>query len=309
MAWPEENGLPYLFKQRMTPKTKHLVHHLDLTQGWIDAGQGWEGKESTLQLTTWSRALRVIILRRPDLGPRYLRAKDVEKAKQPKQEVIDTCLPFLVDADFEYQVLVTSLTADIPAVAQCYRDRADVENVFDEIKNQWGWGGFTSRTFEVTKAFACMTALIYNWWSIFCRLADPGHHREAVTTRPTLLHSVVRQTDSGGQRTLTITSTNGDKGALSRYFVKLGTWLTASLLSRSNGTRPNVGRRYSGPSLLVRWGSSRSIAARLTRAVKTWSFWPSCEGMNEGPIAVSRLREDMWWMARRVMGAITLRLP
>ena len=42
---------------------------------------------------------------------------------------------------YEYAVLVTDLTYDVPALAQLYRDRADSENTFDELKNQWGWGG------------------------------------------------------------------------------------------------------------------------------------------------------------------------
>ena len=29
-------------------------------------------------------------------------------------------------------------------IAQHYRDRGDRENCFDELKNQWGWGGFTT---------------------------------------------------------------------------------------------------------------------------------------------------------------------
>jgi|CXWL01.1.fsa_nt_gi hypothetical protein len=225
MAWPEANNLDYLFKQRMTVKTKELVRQLDLSQGWEDAGQGWQGKSATLKLSTWSRERRVVVLRRPDRGSRYLRAKDLAKNKPPSQGVIETCLPYLVEDDFEYQVLVTSLTDDIATIAQCYRDRADTENVFDEIKNHWGWGGFTSHTFEVTKAAARMTALIYNWWSIFVRIADPDHHREAITSRPALLHSVVRLTTSGGQRLLTVTSTNGDKNAISAFFTRLGAWL------------------------------------------------------------------------------------
>ena len=72
-----------------------------------------------------------------------------------------------------------------------------------------------------------MTALFYNWWSIFCRLADPNHHREAITTRPALLNSIARQTTSGGQRILTITSTNGNKNAISTFFAKLSVWLSA----------------------------------------------------------------------------------
>jgi hypothetical protein len=63
MAWPEANGL-HLFKQRMTVKTKDLVHSLDLGQGWTDAGQGWFGIESQLRFWAWTRTRRVVILRR-----------------------------------------------------------------------------------------------------------------------------------------------------------------------------------------------------------------------------------------------------
>ena len=151
---------------------------------------------------------------------------------------IDTCEPYIVDDAYEYHVLVTSLTDSIPAVMQCYRDRADAENIFDEIKNHWGWGGFTSHTFAVTQITARIVALIYNWWSIFCRIADPDHHREAVTTRPTLLHSIVRQTTSGGQRTLTITSTNGDKHAIAAFFTKLSAWFIAFSVIAEQWTAP-----------------------------------------------------------------------
>jgi hypothetical protein len=39
---------------------------------------------------------------------------------------------------YEYAVLVTSTPYKILALAQLYRDRADAENNFDELKNQWG---------------------------------------------------------------------------------------------------------------------------------------------------------------------------
>src|SRR6202044_861994 len=98
-----------------------------------------------------------------------------------------------VEADkelWEYAALVTSLKHEILTLGQLYRDRADCENVFDELKNQWGWGG-------------------YNWWSLFTRLADPEHHREALTSRPLLLSAVARQTQHAGQVTLSISSTHG----------------------------------------------------------------------------------------------------
>ena len=37
---------------------------------------------------------------------------------------------------YEYAVLITSLDDEIVSIVQHYRDRADCENVFDEIKNQ-----------------------------------------------------------------------------------------------------------------------------------------------------------------------------
>ena len=42
---------------------------------------------------------------------------------------------------YEYAVLVTNTDYEILTLGQLYRDRADAENAFDELKNQWGWGG------------------------------------------------------------------------------------------------------------------------------------------------------------------------
>lgn len=37
-------------------------------------------------------------------------------------------------------MLVTNLREELLSVAGLYRQRADAENVYDELKNQWGWG-------------------------------------------------------------------------------------------------------------------------------------------------------------------------
>ena len=42
------------------------------------------------------------------------------------------------------------------------RDRADAENCFDELKNLWGWGGFTSRKLAPSRLIANLIALFYN---------------------------------------------------------------------------------------------------------------------------------------------------
>jgi hypothetical protein len=99
---------------------------------------------------------------------------------------------------------VTSLPHEILSVAQLYRDRADAENPFDELKNHWGWGGFTTRDIKRCRFMARITALTYNWWSLFVRLADPTRHTEAITSRPLLLSAPARLTRHGGQTRLTI---------------------------------------------------------------------------------------------------------
>jgi hypothetical protein len=53
-------------------------------------------------------------------------------------------------------------------------------------------------------------ALIFNWWNLFVRLADPYHRREAITSRPLLLHAIGRQTSHAGRTTVTITSVHGE---------------------------------------------------------------------------------------------------
>ena len=47
-------------------------------------------------------------------------------------------------------------------------------NNFDELKSHWGWGGFTAQDLKRCRFMARMTALVYNWWSLFLRLADPA---------------------------------------------------------------------------------------------------------------------------------------
>jgi hypothetical protein len=42
-----------------------------------------------------------------------------------------------------------------------------------EIKNQWGWRGYTTRNLNSCGLMARIIALIYNWWTLFVRLANP----------------------------------------------------------------------------------------------------------------------------------------
>lgn len=126
---------------------------------------------------------------------------------------------------WEYAALVTSLDDEILTLGQLYRDRADAENVFDELKNQWGWGGFTTQDLSRCRLLAGTVALVYNWWSLFVRLADPEHHREAITTRPLLLSAVARRTQHAGQVTLTISSTHGMRDKARHAYIRIADFL------------------------------------------------------------------------------------
>jgi hypothetical protein len=115
---------------------------------------------------------------------------------------------------YEYAVLVTSTPYKTLPLAQLYRDRADAENPFDELKNQWGWGGFTTHDLQRCQLMARMVARIYNWWTLFVRLAQPHKHFEAISSRPLLPHGVATQTQHAGQPRLTITSLHAKQSAI-----------------------------------------------------------------------------------------------
>jgi hypothetical protein len=201
MSACEVRGQKYLFKLRQSPRVKDLIKLLEKRErgAWQDAGQGFEGIESRLQLKAWSRERRVIVLRRPI-------KRRAAKSDLPLLECAQVVLE--ASATHEFMVLITGLDLPILAIAQLYRDRADVENCFDELKNQWGWGGFTTKDLARSQTMARLVALVYNWWSLFVGLIEPSKHAEAITSRPQLLHGVARVTQSGRQTTISITSTH-----------------------------------------------------------------------------------------------------
>ena len=215
----EARDQPYLTKLRLTKNVKGLIKTLFYTGDWIDAGQGWEGQEDTLTLSGWSRARRVVVLRRKLTGEMLLVGKD------DRQDEFAFIVGEKPSARYEYAVLVTSTAYPVLTLAQLYRDRADAENNFDELKNQWGWGGFTTQDLARCRLMARMVALVYNWWTLFVRLAQPHKHFEAISSRPLLLHGVATQTRHAGQTRLTITSTHAKRATIQAVLTNLAAFL------------------------------------------------------------------------------------
>src|SRR5579863_3558816 len=89
-------------------------------------------------------------------------------------------------------------------------DRGDAENNFDELKNQWGWLGYTTHDHARSEMMTLFVALVYNWWSLFTRLSNPTKRAEAITTRPPLLHAIGRKTSHSNQSTLALTSLHAE---------------------------------------------------------------------------------------------------
>jgi len=195
----------YLTKLRLTKNVRRLIDKLFFNAEWVDAGHGYEGAEADLKLMGWTRSRRVILTRRR-INDNIVLAYE----KQQRLAFIET--DDMVNG-YEYAVLVTDLSYDIHTIAQLYRDRADAENCFDELKNQWGWGGYTTSDLKRCRLASRMVALVYNWWSLFVRLAS-GKHHEAITSRPLLLYGVARQIKHAGQTILTITNNHAKSSAV-----------------------------------------------------------------------------------------------
>ena len=215
----EQRGLSYLLRLRKTANVKRLIERLFRREDWTratEASQGWQAIEDELRLSGWSRARRVVVLRRRIKRDIALTAK--HKGKTDRDEQLVLALPYDEVQNsaqlWEYTVLATNAPYDIAAIGQLYRDRCDCENGFDELKNQWGWGGFTTQDMHRSQVSARAVALIYNWWSWYVRAANPQARREALTSRPLLLAAVGRTTSSGNQTTLYLTPMHAEAGLI-----------------------------------------------------------------------------------------------
>lgn len=222
----EDRGYRYLFKLRKSKKVKSLINKHHCKGNWSYFNDCFEAKEDIIKLSGWEESRRVIIVRRR-LSKSSEITLELNNIKQLDLSFIDGPEDMKL---YEYSVLVTNLDYEIVSIVQSYRDRADCENYFDEIKNQWGWGGYTTKELKSCRFISRIIALVYNWWTLFVRLSNPNNHLEAITSKPLLLSSIGKLTQSGRQKRMVITSTHAKSGKLkkicaeiTRFFNKLKT--------------------------------------------------------------------------------------
>jgi len=211
----------YLLRLRQTANVKRLVAMAFGRTDWSrpDA-QGCQMIESQVRLHGWSRTRRVVIVRQRVRGG-IARERRIEPGRQLQLDFGPAVFQ-AADKLWEYAVLVTDVAYPIESVAQLYRDRADAENAFDELKNQWGLSGFTTQDIARCQTMARACALVYNWWSWYCRAAHPQARMEAITSRPLLLAAVGKAVNHANQTTLYLTPLHGKAQVLKRLLANIG---------------------------------------------------------------------------------------
>ena len=230
MAWHEQSSgkrPSYLFKLKLTANVKKAITAIR----WDD----WQGKsneglvqlaEIKLKLTGWSCERRVIVERT---------LKPLNAGPQGS---------FWRQCKEDFSAYVTNLTleeAEAFQVVRLYRQRADAENVFDELKNQWGFSGFCSQKASVSQSSARMLLLIYNLWSLFVRvLKNQGGHTEAIKSRYELLLIPAKMVLSGRRKIVKLAVGNKFASFLKQAYQRLEQWLrqTAPQLNLTMGKFP-----------------------------------------------------------------------
>ena len=226
----EARQIRYLFKLKMSSGVKNVIRNTESSEpNWEDAGQGWQGQKSIIRLQGWEKQRDIIILRRQHKSKKTGTIKVIEDKQL-------TLFPELLEdekaAEWEYCVLITNLNRGVLETAQHYRDRGDCENNYDENKNQWGWGGFTTQDLASTRIMAGIIALISNWWNVYTRLAIPEKHAEAITSRPLLFDAVGILVKTSRQRFLRLCSNNAASEKIAKVTQQISAFLSSLTASQ-----------------------------------------------------------------------------
>ena len=217
MAWHETEGEKrpqYLFKLKLTKNVKRALAQIKWPER-LNSKQSCaieQVAELELKLQGWSASRRVVVTRlfRETKG--------------------DGCEELWDIPEVKYQAYVTNLEpeqADSSQVVLCYRKRADSENVFDELKNQWGFEGFSSRKAVVAESASRLMLMVYNLWSLFVRvLSGREGHTEAVTSRYELLMLPGRLVKSSRQKKVKLSVSKKLRASLKAAYTRLEQWLS-----------------------------------------------------------------------------------
>ena len=127
----------------------------------------------------------------------------------------------------EFAAYVTNLPEDVNGwqIQELYRQRADTENVFDELKNQWGFSGFCAQSRATNELAARRLLIVYNLWTLFVRFIVPQKHTEAKRGRRWFLLIAARLVQSGRQKEVQASISGGWAQQLRDGYLRLHEWI------------------------------------------------------------------------------------
>jgi hypothetical protein len=213
MAWHEEQpGRPkFLFKLKLTRGVRAALHEVapDHWQGPASVG-AWQVAEGQIKLLGWKHPRRVVFARQlQGVVPSNKNGEFWDRNKH------------------EFAVYVTNLPPEYNGwqIQGLYRERADTENVFDELKNQWGFSGFCAKARATTELAARLLLMVYNFWVLFVRFIVPHKHTEAKRGRRWFLLIAARLVQSGRQKEVQVAIRGGWAEQLREGYLRLHEWI------------------------------------------------------------------------------------
>jgi hypothetical protein len=141
---------PYVVALRLTPYVQWAI--LGIAH-WKQLDRGLEVAETTVALSTWKRARRLVVIRQ------HIPTRPTAVGKQPWlfKELEE-------HREYRYGVLVTNDT-ELAAeeIWRIYRPRANEENAIKELKEGYGWHEFNVQSFWGTEAAMLLIGMVgYN---------------------------------------------------------------------------------------------------------------------------------------------------
>ena len=159
----EERQLPYLIVARRTHGLEKL---LPMLTAWTPVDATHDIGEFTYQLWGWSRPRRFVVIR--------------ERCREP----VNPRQRWLFDAPgYTFHLLVTNRTDDVLTLWQDYRQRAQIELCFRELKDDLGADGFCLHDFFATEAAFRTVLFTYNLLGEFQRACGMTAWRQPATLR------------------------------------------------------------------------------------------------------------------------------
>jgi len=235
LRWHEESDKRphYLFKLKQSKRVKEAINHVP--------EEAWEGNSSInalqlaeckVKLSSWDRERRVVV------GRRLISKETPEESGT----LFGTC-------EYKTMAFVTNLTENqftCWQISDLYDKRADCENIFDELKNQWGFAGFCSQKQNVTEFAARMTLLSYNLWSLFVRFFNIDTHQEAKNSRQNFMLLPAKLVKTSRQKRIDISVNEKKWEKIKQGYERMISWLN------SNAPQLNLGSTIANVAIAFR---------------------------------------------------------